>query len=95
MICKDSQLFQIVENEGFKNLMKVAASLYTVPSRHTFKRMLDARYKVTQNCFKDKIKGPNSITLTTEIWTDTMQTRSLLIRSLLFIFMKKQSYQSH
>ncbi|CAG4980997.1 unnamed protein product [Parnassius apollo] len=67
MICKDSQPFQIVENEGFLNLMKIAAPLYKLPSRHTLKRMLDDRYEVTKNLFKDKIKGLNSITLTTDI----------------------------
>nr|XP_036226948.1 uncharacterized protein LOC118682393 [Bactrocera oleae] len=35
MICKDSQPFQIVENEGFLNLMKTACPLYKVPSRFT------------------------------------------------------------
>lgn len=79
MICKDSQPFQMVENEGFLNLMKAAAPLYKVPSRHTFKKMLENRYEVTQNLFKNKIKGLRSnITLTTDIWTDTMQTRSFL-----------------
>lgn len=47
MICKDSQSFQMIENEGFLNLMKTAAALYKVPSRHTFKRMLENRYEVT------------------------------------------------
>lgn len=79
MICKDTQPFQIVENEGFLNLMKAAAPLYKVPSRHTIKRMLENRYEVTQNLFKNKIKGLSSnLTLTTDIWTDTMQTRSFL-----------------
>lgn len=78
MICKDSQPFQIVENEGFLNLMKTAAPLYKVPSRHTFKRMLENRYEVIQNLFKNKIKDVRNVTLTTDIWTDTMQTRSFL-----------------
>lgn len=46
MICKDSQPFQIVENEGFLNLMKTAAPLYKVLSRHTFKKMLENRHEV-------------------------------------------------
>lgn len=61
--------------------MKVAALLCKVPSqRNTFKRwkMLDSRYNVIKKIFKDKIKGLNSITLTIDIWTDTMQTRSFL-----------------
>lgn len=78
MICKDSQPFQIVENEGFLELMKVAAPLYKVPSRFTFKKMLENKFEVTQNYFKNKLKTVNSCTLTTDVWTETMQTRSFL-----------------
>lgn len=78
MICKDSHPFQIVENEGFLNLMKVSAPLYKVPSRFTMKRMLENKFIIIQNYFKEKIMKLDSVTLTTDIWTDTMQTRSFL-----------------
>lgn len=78
MICKDSQPFQIVENEGFLNLMKVSAPLYKVPSRFTMKKMLENKFIIIQNYFKEKIMNVDSVTLTTDIWTDTMQTRSFL-----------------
>lgn len=78
MICKDSHPFQIVENEGFLNLMKVSAPFYKVPSRFTMKRLLENKFIVIQNYFKEKIMKLDSVTLTTDIWTDTMQTRSFL-----------------
>lgn len=78
MMCKDAQPFQIVENKGFLNLMKVAAPLYKVPSRFTFKRMLEDKFTVIQKYFLDKLKTVTNYTLTTDIWTDTLQTRSFL-----------------
>lgn len=84
MICKDSQPFQIVENEGFLNLMKVACPLYKVPSRFTLKRMLETKYDIIREHFKDKLQKVSGLTLTTDIWTDTMQTRSFLGVTVLF-----------
>lgn len=84
MICKDSQPFQMVENEGFLNLMKVTAPLYKVPSRLTLKKMVENKYDVIQNHFKDCIQNIDSLTLTTDVWTDTMQTRSFLGVTILF-----------
>lgn len=84
MICKDSQPFQMVENEGFLNLMKVACPLYKVPSRFTLKRMLETKYDVIREHFKVKLQKVSGFTLTTDIWTDTMQTRSFLGVTVLF-----------
>lgn len=84
MICKDSQPFQIVENEGFLNLMKTACPLYKVPSRFTLKRMLDTKYDIIREHFKGKLQNVSGLTLTTDIWTDTMQTRSFLGVTVLF-----------
>lgn len=84
VICKDSQPFQIVETEGFLNLMKVSAPLYKVPSRFTMKNMLGNKF-IIQNYFKEKIMNVDSVTLTTDIWTDSMQTRSFLGVTMFFL----------
>lgn len=84
MIYKDSQPFQIVENEGFLNLMKTACPLYKVPSRFTLKRMLNTKCDIIREHFKGKLQNVSGLTLTTDIWTDTMQTRSFLGVTVLF-----------
>lgn len=41
MICKDNHPFSLVEHEGFKNLLKVTAPHYKIPSRSSVTRWLD------------------------------------------------------
>lgn len=84
MICKYSQPFQILENEGFLNLMKTGCPLYKVPSRFTLKRMLETKYDVISEHFKGNFQKVSGLTLTTNIWTNTMQTRSFLGMTVLF-----------
>lgn len=45
LICKDMQPFNIVNNDGFQHLMKTVVPLYKLPSRDTFSRRLDNKYK--------------------------------------------------
>lgn len=78
MIVKDSQPFMMVENEGFKNLMKTIAPHYKISSRYTIKRQFESKYNVISELFKQKLASINLCSLTTDIWTDTIQTRSFL-----------------
>lgn len=78
MICKDNQPFNIVENEELKHLLKVIAPQYKLPSRYTITRWLDEKYHVLSEIYKDKLLEVQHITLTTDIWSDTMQMRSFL-----------------
>lgn len=78
MICKDNQPFSIVENEGFKNLMKAVAPQYKVPSRTSLRRWLDAKYEAISETFKTKLSSIENITLTTDIWSDTLNMKSFL-----------------
>lgn len=77
MICKDFQPISIVEDEGFRLLMKTAAPQYKIPSRKTIAALLDRKYESAATEFKNKIKEVESFTITTDIWTD-LQTRSYL-----------------
>ncbi|CAH1106941.1 unnamed protein product [Psylliodes chrysocephalus] len=78
MICKDNQPFSIVDNEGFRHLLKVDAPQYKIPSRSSFIRWLDNKYYVLWKIFKDKLSSVEHITLTTDICSDSMQMRSFL-----------------
>lgn len=78
MICKDMQPLNIVENEGFRHLMKTVVPQYKLPSRDTFTRRLDTKYEVVSQKIKEKLSRIDSVTITTDIWSDTMQTRSFL-----------------
>lgn len=70
MIAKDNLPLSIVDNEGFQRLMKLVTPLYTVPSRKTITKLLDAKYKVLKSKFINNIQKASSFTLTCDIWTD-------------------------
>nr|XP_037877017.1 E3 SUMO-protein ligase ZBED1-like [Bombyx mori] len=78
MICKDHQSFSIVENEGFKTLMKTVAPQYKLPSRTTLRRWLDDKYEVISETIKKMLSSIEDITLTTDIWSDTLNMKSFL-----------------
>lgn len=78
MICKDHQPFSIVENEGFKNLIKAVAPQYKLPSRTSLRRWLDNKYEVISETFKKKLSSIENLTLTTDIWSDTFNMKSFI-----------------
>ncbi|XP_071056773.1 E3 SUMO-protein ligase ZBED1-like [Onthophagus taurus] len=78
MICKDMQPFSIVESEGFRQLMKLVVPQYKIPSRQTLTRRLDAKYDSLESVVKVKLSFVDSVAITTDIWSDTMQIRSFL-----------------
>lgn len=69
--------FSTVEGEGFLTFMKEVAPLYRVPTRNTFKNLIDKKFEITSKLFKEKLNLINNITLTSDIWTD-IQTKSFL-----------------
>ena len=78
MICKDSQPVATVEREGFKELMKHVAPSYKIPCRKTFGSRLDNKYEELSKDYKRFLKTVKDITLTTDLWSDTLNTRSFL-----------------
>lgn len=86
MICRDYQPISIVENEGFQNLIKqLSGGLYKIPSRKTINALLDKKYTAVSNLFRQKIQTLSSYTITTDIWTETMQSKSYIGLTLHFV----------
>lgn len=75
-ICKDNQPFSVVEDIGFKKLMKEVAPLYKVPTRNTIKARILQKYDVVSSKFKCLLKEIEDITITTDIWSEMMTTKS-------------------
>jgi len=78
MIAKDDLPLNTTNKSGFLHLMKTVAPLYKVPSRMTITQMTDAKYDILSLKVKEKIKQIDALSLTTDIWTDTLNTRSYL-----------------
>jgi hypothetical protein len=85
MICKDMQPFRLVENEGFRHLMKTTSPLYKLPGRDFFSRKLDAKYDLVSIKIKEKLVSIKYVTITTDVWSDIMQARSFLRVTIHFI----------
>lgn len=77
MICKDNQPISIVEDEGFKYLMKTVSPNFKIPSRRCISRKIYEKYDVMKEIVITKLKNIQHFTLTTDIWTD-IQTRSYI-----------------
>ncbi|XP_043469372.1 zinc finger BED domain-containing protein 4-like [Leptopilina heterotoma] len=78
MICEDSEPFSMVERKGFIKMMKYAVLNYKVPSRQTFINHLDSKYDTVSQKYKILLKNVTCVTLTTDIWTESKNTRSFL-----------------
>lgn len=77
MICKDNQPLSIVEDEGFKYLMKTVSPNFKVPNRRYISSKIFEKYDAMKEIFMKKLKNVQYFTLTTDIWTD-IQTRSYI-----------------
>lgn len=78
MICRDSQPISIVDDDGFKYLLKVTAPMYKVPSRRTIDSLIDTKYEYISNLMKAELQKVPYVCLTTDIWTETHKSRSFL-----------------
>jgi len=78
MIAKDNMPLSTTEKEGFKYFMQKAAPMYKLPSRNTTTNLIKSKYKVLSNLIKSKLSVIDYLTLTSDIWTDTINTTSFL-----------------
>jgi len=70
MIAVDNASLSIVENDGFKLLMKTAVPLYNLPSRKTITRLMAIKYEMLKKNVKVHLKEVMSYTITCDNWTD-------------------------
>lgn len=70
MIAVDNCPLSIVENKGFKALIKTTSPHYNIPSRKTITRELEVKYYEMKNAFRDNIIAGTNHVLTCDIWTD-------------------------
>ncbi|CAG9827342.1 unnamed protein product [Diabrotica balteata] len=76
--CLDNRPINIVEGVGFKRLIKELAPLYKVPSRETFKKLMDTKYEVIANLYKTKFSEISHFSVTCDVWSEMMSCRSFL-----------------
>lgn len=78
MIAKDNLPLNTTEKEGFQYLMKTIAPLYQAPRRKKITEQIDEKYDLLAGLFKEILRQTVNITLTADVWTETMSTKSFL-----------------
>ncbi|XP_047039336.1 zinc finger BED domain-containing protein 4-like [Helicoverpa zea] len=77
-ICVDKRPFDIVKGRGFRRLIKQLCPTFKIPSVDTLKSRLDDLYDVMVLKTRQDIENVGYISLTCDIWTETMTMTSYL-----------------
>jgi len=85
MLAKDNMPLSTTEKEGFKFFMQKAAPMYKIPSRKTMTNLIKTKYEVLSELIKSKLSQIEFLTITTDIWTDTINTKSFLGMTIHFL----------
>ena len=59
-------------------MMAYAVPHYEVPCRTTMTNRLNTKYKKVSSKYREVLKKVGNMTLSSDIWTDTLNTRSFL-----------------
>lgn len=94
MLVKDNMPLSTTEKDGFNYFVKRALPLYKAPSRKTITKLISSKYDVLSGKIKNKLSSVESITLTTDIWTDTINTKSYLGITVHFLSVCKLNLES-
>jgi len=78
MIAKDNLSLSTTENEGFKYFINIALPLYKLPGRTTISKLMDDKYACISTQLKADFLNIEHFVLTTDVWTDTLNTKSFL-----------------
>lgn len=78
MIEKDNLLLSTVEKQGFLTFMKCVAPLYSLPSQKKITKLIEEKYLFLFNFVRTQLSETKYIALTTDIWTDTLNTKSYI-----------------
>lgn len=78
MIVKDNLPLRTSEKEGFRYFMKKVVPLYEPPRRMKVTTLLDEKYEVLFPIMKQKIQKIYYLALTADLWTESLNTTSIL-----------------
>lgn len=94
MLVKDNMPLSSTEKDGFVYFMKKVLPLYKVPSRKTVTKLICSKYDVLSAHVKSKLSLVEHITITTDVWTDTLNTKSFLGITVHFMSLCKLKLES-
>ncbi|XP_068179073.1 E3 SUMO-protein ligase ZBED1-like [Antennarius striatus] len=68
MIIKDSQPFSIVEDVGFRQLIRVLDPNYLLPSKKALKAMVNKKYQDAKEKAKEQVQKAAAVSITSDMW---------------------------
>ncbi|KAK0151151.1 Zinc finger BED domain-containing protein 1 [Merluccius polli] len=69
MVVKDCQPFTVVNDQGFKGLVKLLDPSYVLPTRQALKAMVEERYQKAKREAKALVQQATAVSLTADMWT--------------------------
>ncbi|CAI6357783.1 unnamed protein product [Macrosiphum euphorbiae] len=94
MVAKDNLPLSTTEKQGFRFFMQKAVPMYKIPCRKTLTKMVKSKYEVLSTLIKSKLSLVDHLTLTSDIWTDTLNTKSFLGMTVHFLNLNKVALDS-
>ncbi|CAI6372824.1 unnamed protein product [Macrosiphum euphorbiae] len=77
-ICKDKRPFHVIDGKGFQHLLKELSPSYKIPCATTLEQLLDNKYDVMKQSLKVRLSVVLHVSLTFDVWTETMEEKSFL-----------------
>ncbi|XP_039895251.1 E3 SUMO-protein ligase ZBED1-like isoform X2 [Simochromis diagramma] len=106
-ICKDMRPLSVVENKGFRNMIKTLEPRYTVPSRqHITDIALPKLYQEVKATVLDSLSSAETVALTCDAWTsratesyvtvtaETSETYSRLLDTVVTVIKKEENQKN-
>ncbi|XP_015123767.1 zinc finger BED domain-containing protein 1 [Diachasma alloeum] len=78
MIIKDEMPLYSTEKEGMKKFLNLVAPHYNAPGKNAITHFMEIKYSALREIIKNKLKKAVSLTITTDIWTETKTNRGFL-----------------
>lgn len=78
MIAKDNLPVQTLQKQGFTVLMHTLATLCRIPNKKKITQLIDEKYGLLSDTIEEKLSQLSHLALTTDIWTDPLNTKRFL-----------------
>lgn len=86
MIVKDNLPLNMSEKEGFQYFCKKAIARFKAPGRTKITELIDHRHEILHKIIQTRLTGIDHVSITTDVWTDTINTRSFFGTTVHFIY---------
>lgn len=95
MIVKDNLPLSSTEKEGLRYFLGITLPHYKPPKKTAMTNALEQKYKILSELAKSRLAKATDLTITTDIWTETMNTQGYLGLTIHFLEHSQAEYKSY